>query len=70
MVSHENLCYLQRPKSLLVCDSDRLVLLDPKNGNILRLLPVLNFCRLISMSLYDDNLNLYNKKPNDTKIDV
>ena len=36
-----------------MCDSDRLVILDPKNENVLRMLPVPNVGRLICMSLYD-----------------
>ena len=53
-----NFYYLQNHKSLHMCDSDRLVILDPKNENVLRVLPVTNVGRLICMYLYDDNLNL------------
>ena len=65
-----NLCYLQKPQSLIVCDSDRLVFLNQRNGTVSAVLPVPNFGRPISMSLHDGKLHLYNKKTDDTEIYV
>ena len=64
------LFYCPENQSLIVCDDGRLMILNPKDGNVQRVLPVPNFGRPISMSLHDGDLNMYSKKTNDTKIYV